>query len=176
MSITVTYGCLPGTVLTHSPLTAATRVWYPVCACEMVLWSSSQTGGFPPGTPVSSNTKTIQTQTSVPTSMINISCCLLFVVLLSLIWSNIDLSSSWTLTVSHSLYHISNHVIYSPNEYLYITLVYYNMRWDFYLMLVVKTIVYETQSEMCFKGCDSNFEVNILLIIKVATNETSTLH
>ena len=26
-----------------------------------------------------------------------------------------------------------------------------------------------------FKGCDSNFEVNILQILKVATNETTTL-
>jgi len=41
-----------------------------VSACEMVMWSSSQTSGFPPGTPVSSHTKTNRTQTSVPTSMI----------------------------------------------------------------------------------------------------------
>ena len=27
-----------------------------------------------------------------------------------------------------------------------------------------------------FKGCDSNFEVNIFQFFKVATNETSTLH
>jgi len=27
-----------------------------------------------------------------------------------------------------------------------------------------------------FKGCDSNSEVNIFQIIKVATNQTSTLH
>ena len=58
-----------GTVLTHSPLTAATRGRYPASACEMVMWSPSQTGVFPPGTPVSSHTKTIRTQTSVPTSM-----------------------------------------------------------------------------------------------------------
>jgi len=48
-------------------------------ACEMVIWSPSQTGGFPPGTPVSTYTKTIRTQTSVPTSMINISCITCFV-------------------------------------------------------------------------------------------------
>ena len=30
--------------------------------------------------------------------------------------------------------------------------------------------------EMLFKGCDTNFEVNIFQIFKVATNETSTLH
>ena len=66
--------CLAGAVLTHSPLTAATRVRYPASACEMVMWSPSQTGGFPPGTPVSSHTMTIRTQTSVPTSMINIKC------------------------------------------------------------------------------------------------------
>ena len=49
-----------------------TRVWYPASACEMVMWSQSQTGGFPP---VSSHTKTIRTQTSVvPTSMMYISC------------------------------------------------------------------------------------------------------
>ena len=47
---------------------------------EMVMWSPSQTGGFPPGTPVSSHTKTIGTQTSVPTSMINISCITCFVI------------------------------------------------------------------------------------------------
>jgi len=39
-------------VVTHSPLTSATRVQYPASACEMVMWSPSQTGGFPPGTPV----------------------------------------------------------------------------------------------------------------------------
>ena len=49
-------------------------------ACEMVMWSPSQTGGFPPGTPVSSHTKTTRTQTSVPTSMINISCITCFVI------------------------------------------------------------------------------------------------
>jgi len=36
----------------------------------MVIWSPSQTGGFPPSTPVSFHTKNIWTQTSVPTSMI----------------------------------------------------------------------------------------------------------
>ena len=30
--------------------------------------------------------------------------------------------------------------------------------------------------EMLLKGCDTNFEVNIFQIFKVATNETSTLH
>jgi len=39
--------------------------------------SPSQTGGFPQ---VFSHTKTIQTQTSVPTSMINISCITCFVI------------------------------------------------------------------------------------------------
>ena len=39
---------LAGAVLTHSPLTAATQVRYPASACEMVMWSPSQTGGFPP--------------------------------------------------------------------------------------------------------------------------------
>ena len=48
-------------------------------ACEMIMRSPSQTGGFPPGTPVSSHTKTIRTQTSVPTSIINISCMTCFV-------------------------------------------------------------------------------------------------
>ena len=73
-------GCLAGAVITHSPLTAATRVRYPASACEMVMWSPSQRGGFPPGTPVSSHTKTIRTQTSVPTSMINISYITCFVI------------------------------------------------------------------------------------------------
>ena len=44
------------------------------------MWLPSQTGGIPPGTPVSSHTKTIRTQTSVPTSMINISCITCFVI------------------------------------------------------------------------------------------------
>ena len=48
-------------------------------ACEIVMWSPSQTGWFPPGTPVSSHTKTIRTQTSVPKSMISISCRTCFV-------------------------------------------------------------------------------------------------
>ena len=73
------YGCLTGTVVTRSPLTAVTRVQYPALACEMIMWSQSQTGGFPPGTPVSSHTKTTGTQTSVPTSMLNISCITCFV-------------------------------------------------------------------------------------------------
>ena len=73
-------GCLAGAVLTHSPLIAATRVRYLASACEMGMWSPRQTGGFHPGTPVSSHTKTIRTQTSVPTSMINISCITCFVI------------------------------------------------------------------------------------------------
>ena len=76
----VSIGCLAGAVVTHSPLTAAIQVQYPVSECEMVMWSPSQTGGFPLGTPVSSHTKTIRTQTSVPTSMINISCMTCFVI------------------------------------------------------------------------------------------------
>ena len=51
-----------------------------ISTCEMVMWSQSQTGGFPPGTQVSSHTKTIRTQTSLPTSMINISCITCFVI------------------------------------------------------------------------------------------------
>ena len=66
--------------LTHSPLFAATRVRNLASACEMVMWSPSQTGRFPPGTPVSSHTNTIQTQTSVPMSMINISCITCFII------------------------------------------------------------------------------------------------
>ena len=64
----------------HSPLTTVTRVRYPASACEMVMWSPSQTGGFPPGTQVSSHMKTIRTQTSVPMSMINISCITCFII------------------------------------------------------------------------------------------------
>jgi len=44
------------------------------------MWSPSQTDGFPPGTPVSSHTKAIRAQTSVPTSMIYISCITCFVI------------------------------------------------------------------------------------------------
>jgi len=55
--------CATQLVLTHSPLTAATRVRYSASACEMVMWSPGQTGGLPPGTLVSSHTKTIRTQT-----------------------------------------------------------------------------------------------------------------
>ena len=76
----VTLDCLAGAVLTHWPLTAATQVRQPASACEMVMWSPSQTAGFPQGTPVSSHTKTIRTHTSVPTSMINISCITCFVI------------------------------------------------------------------------------------------------
>jgi len=43
-------------------------------------WSPSQTDGFPPGTLVSYHMKTIRTQTSVPTSMINISCITCFII------------------------------------------------------------------------------------------------
>ena len=57
--------CLAGAVLTHSPLTAATQFWYPTSAYEMVIWSPSRTGGFPPGTTVPSHTVTTRTQTSV---------------------------------------------------------------------------------------------------------------
>ena len=67
-------------MVTHSPITAASRVKYPPSACDMVMWSPSQTGGFPSGTPVSSNTKTIRTQTSVPTSVINTSGIACFVI------------------------------------------------------------------------------------------------
>ena len=63
------WGCLADAVLTHSPLTAVTRVRYSASACEMVMWSPSQTGGLPPSTPVSSHMKTIRTQTSMPTRM-----------------------------------------------------------------------------------------------------------
>ena len=72
--------CLAGAELTHSPLTAATRVRNPASAREMVLWSPSQTGEFPTGTPVTSHTKTIRTQTSVSTSIINISSITCFVI------------------------------------------------------------------------------------------------
>jgi len=54
----------------------------------MVIWSPSQTGGFPPGTLVSSHTKTIRMQTSVPTSMINISCITCFVIIVKYIKFN----------------------------------------------------------------------------------------
>jgi len=57
-------------VVMGSPLTAATQVSYQASACEMVMLSLSRTRWFPPGTPVCSHTKTIQTQTSVPTRMI----------------------------------------------------------------------------------------------------------
>ena len=75
--VRVVIGWLASAVLAHSPLTAATHVRYPASGCEMVMRSPSQTGGFPP---VFSHTKTIQTQTSVPTSMINISCITCFVI------------------------------------------------------------------------------------------------
>ena len=75
--------CLAGAVLTDSPVIAATQVRYPTSACEMVIWSPSQTGGFPPGTLVSSHTKTIRTQS--PTSMINISCITCFVIFVKFI-------------------------------------------------------------------------------------------
>ena len=66
---------LAGAVLTYSPLTAATRVRYPASACGMVMWSPSQTGGFPLGTPVSSHTTTIRTQTSVPIVLLLLQDC-----------------------------------------------------------------------------------------------------
>ena len=56
-------------------LTTATRVRQLASACEMVMCSPSQTGWFPPGTPVSSHTKTFRTQTSLPTSMMFRNCC-----------------------------------------------------------------------------------------------------
>ena len=71
---------MAGAVVTHSLLTAVIQVQYPASACEMVMWSPSQTGGFPPGTPVSSYTKTTRTHTSVPTSMIYITCITCFIV------------------------------------------------------------------------------------------------
>ena len=72
-------GCLAGAVDTRSTFTVAIRVQYPASACGVVMWSSIQTVGFPPGTAVSSHTKTTGTQTSVPTSMINISRIICFV-------------------------------------------------------------------------------------------------
>ena len=42
----------------------------PGVACEMVIWSPSWAGRFPPGTLVSSHMRTTQTQSSVPTYMI----------------------------------------------------------------------------------------------------------
>ena len=74
------YYCLVSAVFRHSPLTAATRVRYVTSACEIVRWSPSQTGGFPPGTPGSSHTTTIRKQTSVPTNMVNISGITCFVI------------------------------------------------------------------------------------------------
>ena len=44
----------------------------------MVMWLPSRAGGLPPGTSVASHTRTTRTQTSVPTSMIYISCMDLF--------------------------------------------------------------------------------------------------
>jgi len=66
----------------------------------MVMWSPSQTGGFPPGTPVSSHTKTIRTQTSVPTGMLNISCITSFPASQDLVtkystWLQFTLISYW---------------------------------------------------------------------------------
>ena len=59
------YRCHPGSI--------------PALACQMIMWTQSQTGEFPPGTPFSSHTMTIRTQTSVSTSMLNISCITCFV-------------------------------------------------------------------------------------------------
>ena len=56
------------------------KLYYSASACEMVMWSPSQSGGFPPGTPVSSHTKIIRSQTSVPMSMIYKSCITCFVI------------------------------------------------------------------------------------------------
>ena len=78
--ISSTNKCIWGVYRNHSPLTAVTWVRYPASACEMVMWSPSQTVGFSPGTPVSSHTKTIRKQTSMPTSMIYISCITCFVI------------------------------------------------------------------------------------------------
>ena len=50
----------------------------PGVACEVVKCLLSWTGWFPPSTPVSSHTKTTWTQSSVPRSMISISCMYLF--------------------------------------------------------------------------------------------------
>ena len=61
------------------------------------MWSPSQAGGFPPGTPVSSHTKTIRTETSVPTSMVNIK---LYNLLLNL---NIDCPVNGTIGVCFML-------------------------------------------------------------------------
>ena len=70
--------------------------WPNMSACEMVMWSPSQTGGFPPGTPVPSHTKTTGTLTSVLTSMINIRCITCFVIVVKYIKFNLiyDLTSS----------------------------------------------------------------------------------
>ena len=46
-------------VVTRSYLTAVNQVQYPASACEMAMWSPSQTGGFPPGTPVYSHRNAI---------------------------------------------------------------------------------------------------------------------
>jgi len=78
------FGRLADAVVTHSPFTAVTRVQYTASACEMVMWSPSQTDGFPPGTPVSSHMKTIRPQTSVQMSKINISCIAYFVIVVNL--------------------------------------------------------------------------------------------
>ena len=72
--------CLAGAVLTHLPLTTVTRVKYLASACEMVMWSPSQTGGFHPGTPVSSHKKTTETQTSGKTSTSNLTCITCFII------------------------------------------------------------------------------------------------
>ena len=47
----------------------------------------------------------------------------------------------------------------------------YNLMGTDIIIIIVTTVVHSS-----LKGSDSNFEVNIFQILKVATNETSTLH
>ena len=51
-------------VFSRASLTIETEARHLVSACEMVMWSSSRTGGFPAGTSISSHTKSTQTRTS----------------------------------------------------------------------------------------------------------------
>ena len=48
----------------------------------------------------------------------------------------------------------------------------YNLMGTDIIIIIVTTVVHSS----LIKGSDSNFEVNIFQILKVATNETSTLH
>ena len=64
------------TVILMEKMFTITFKSFKVILKKMVMWSPSQTGGFPPGT----HMKTIKTQTSVPTSMIYISCITCFVI------------------------------------------------------------------------------------------------